>query len=94
MRILEKIGMCASYKGYCYWEEAISIVKKSRKDKINMTNIYIKIAEKYGEKYTAVERNMARALEKVKNIEQKLNVDYELTTKKALILLANKEKGE
>ena len=59
-----------------------------------MNNIYKKIAEKYEEKYTAVERNMSRALEKVKKIEQKLNVDYELTTKKALILLANKEKGE
>ena len=94
MKILDKIGMCMSYKGYLYWEEAIVMAKRTRKDRINMTNIYKKISEKYEISPTAVERNMMRTFEKIKNIEKKLGVDYKLTAKKALMLLANKEKGE
>ena len=94
MRILDKLGMCMSYKGYLYWEEAIMIAKRTRKDKINMTEIYKKIAEKYEETPVVVERNMIRTLEKIKNLEKKLKVDYKLSTKKALMLFASKQRGE
>lgn len=94
MRILDKIGMCRAYKGYLYWEEAIMMAKRTRKDKNNISEIYRKIGEKYEETSVAIERNMTRTLERVKNLEKKLKVDYKLTTKKALMLLASKQKGE
>lgn len=70
------------------------MAKRTRKDKINISAIYRKIGEKYEETPVAIERNMTRTLERVKNLEKKLKSDYRLTTKKALMLLASKQKGE
>lgn len=95
MKVLDDIGMCVAYKGYYYWKEAIKIVMKMKdEDEINMTEIYKKIAEKYNKKETIISVNMARVLERIKDLNKKLNVEYKLTTKKVLILLVKKEKGE
>ena len=94
MRILDKIGMCRAYKGYVFWEEAISIVKRKQRNIINMQEIYRKISEKYNVSSASVERGMYRTLIKIPNLEKKLKSDYRLTTKKVLALLATKQKGE
>ena len=94
MKILDKIGMCMSYKGYLFWEEAVMIAKRKRKDKINMENIYDEIAKKYELNPNTVRRDMDLALYKINNLKKKLNVEYDLTIKKALMLFASKQRGE
>ena len=94
MRILDKIGMCRAYKGYVFWEEAISIVKRKQRSITNMQEIYRTISEKYDVTISSIERSMYRTLIKIPNLEKKLKSDYKLTTKKALMLLASKQKGE
>lgn len=94
MKILDKLGMCMAYKGYLYWEDAITIAKRTKKNELPMQKIYEKIAKKYETTTNSVERGMRRSMNQIINLNQKTNTDYVFTNKKLLAWIVRKDKGD
>ena len=85
--ILDKIGIEIDLIGYKYWTTAVELYMK--KDRVKMSELYFRIAQKYNTTSVRVERALRHAHEKhEEKIIEYFNVDYKMTNKKVLELIA------
>lgn len=89
MKILDELGMNPANKGYTYWEEAINFKNDNYFD-IKIIDIYEKIAKKYNTTSIKVEKNMRYSRQKIKNINEKMEVNFDIDNRTFLALLIKK----
>jgi len=80
-KILDRLGMKMSLKGYTYWKEALYYADNLAiaDDMIKMGNIYRYIAKKYDDSYNRVERALRHAIDTTDNMRDTIRTKFNLT---------------
>lgn len=89
--ILNELNIAVDNLGYTYLLTAVELYLNSRTG--NLTEIYEEIARRYKTRYSRVERAIRHEIGKNENkIKQFFNVDYDITNRRLLALLAREIK--
>lgn len=95
-QILNELDVNMRLKGYRYWIEAVRYVIENNKTFYSMTQeIYPKIAEKYNDTSSRVERALRHVLEsKQEELQQYFKIRYKISNSALLALIVDKIKVE
>lgn len=91
--ILDQLNISVDNLGYTYLIATVEIYLKSKIN--NITEIYKEVAEAYASKYSRIERAIRHEIDKNEDkIKQFFNVDYDITNRRFLALLAREMERE